>query len=110
MLYLWKKITKNVSNDINYWKIRDKNRRKNRSATHSICNLKFNLPNEIPVVFYNGSNHDYHFIIKESTNEFEEKFECLGENAEKYKKFSAPIKKEVTNIDKDGNDYLTKLK
>ena len=34
-------------------------------------------------VFHSGSNYDYHFIIKELTNEFEEIFECLGENTEK---------------------------
>ena len=42
-----------------------------RSAAHSICNLKFNVPNEIPVVFHNGSNHAYHFIIKVLENEFD---------------------------------------
>ena len=31
---------------------------------HSICNLKFNVPDEIPVVFHNGSNNDDQFIIK----------------------------------------------
>ena len=31
----------------------------------SICNLKYNLPKRIPIVFHNGSNYDYHFIIKE---------------------------------------------
>ena len=31
---------------------------------HSIRNLRFNVPNEIPVAFHNGSNHGYHFIIK----------------------------------------------
>ena len=35
------------------------------TTAHSICNLKFNVPNEIPVVYHNGSNYDYHFIIKE---------------------------------------------
>ena len=40
------------------------------------------MPSEIPVVFHNGSNYDYHFIIKELANEFEEQFECLGENKE----------------------------
>ena len=34
-------------------------------------------------VFHNGSNYDYDFIIKELANEFEEIFECLGENTEK---------------------------
>ena len=37
---------------------------KDRAATHSIYSLKLNVPNEIPVVFNNCSNHDYHFIIK----------------------------------------------
>ena len=36
-----------------------------RNAAHDICNLKFNIPNKVLVVFHNGSNCDYHFIIKE---------------------------------------------
>ena len=35
---------------------------KRRGAAHSICNLRFNVSNEIPVVFHNGPNYDYHFI------------------------------------------------
>ena len=53
------------------------------------------MANEIPVVFHNGSKHDYHFLIKELANEFEGLFECIGENNEIYKRFSVPIKKEV---------------
>ena len=53
-------------------------------VAHSICNLEFNVPNEIPVVFHRGSNYDYHFIIKELVNEFEGQFECIEENKEKY--------------------------
>ena len=34
-------------------------------------------PKEIPVMFHNGSNYDYHFIIKELAEEFEGQFECL---------------------------------
>ena len=37
---------------------------KYRGAAHSICNLKCSIPKEIPVVFLNGLNHDYYFIIK----------------------------------------------
>ena len=36
-----------------------------RGAAHSICNLKYSVPEKIPIVFHNGSNYDYHFIIKE---------------------------------------------
>ena len=45
------------------------------------------MHNEIPVVFQNGSDYDYHFIIIELANEFEEQFECLGENKESTKPF-----------------------
>ena len=47
---------------------------KYRGAVDSICNLKFNVPNEIPVVFHNSSNYDYYFVIKELGNEFEGQF------------------------------------
>ena len=54
------------------------------------------MPNEILVVFRNGSNFDYHhFIIKELANKFECQCECVGKNIEKYKTFSVPIKEEV---------------
>ena len=36
-----------------------------RGAAHSICNLKYSVPKEVPLVFDNGSNYDYRFIIKE---------------------------------------------
>ena len=49
-------------------------------AAHDICNLRYKIPKEIPVVFHNGSTYDYHFIIKGLAEEFEGEFECLGEN------------------------------
>ena len=52
---------------------------KYRDATHSICNLKCNVLNEVPVVFHKGSIYDDHFIIKELANEFEGEFKFLGE-------------------------------
>ena len=58
--------------------------RQYRGASRSTWNLKFNVPNEIPVVFHNSSNYDYHFTIKELSNEFERQFECPGKT--KYKK------------------------
>ena len=36
-----------------------------RGAAHSISNLKYKTPKEIPVVFHNGSTYDYQFIIKQ---------------------------------------------
>ena len=48
-------------------------------------------------MFHNGSTHDNHFIIKKLAKEFEDQFECLGENTEKYITFSVPIKKDLDN-------------
>ena len=67
------------------------------------------MPHKIPVVFLNGSYYDYHFTVKELSNEFERQFECLGENTEKYKTCSVPIEKKVTKIDKDGNESVAAI-
>ena len=34
-----------------------------RRAAH-ICNLRYNVPKKISIVFHNGSTYDYHFEIK----------------------------------------------
>ena len=68
--------------------------RKFRGAAHSVCSLRYKVPKEIPIVFHNGSTYDYHFIIKKLAKEFEDEFECLGKNTEKYITFSVPLKKE----------------
>ena len=73
---------------------------KYRGAAHNICNLRYKVPKEIPIVFHNGSTYDYHFIIKELVKELNGNFECLGENTEKYITFSVPIKKEIKNKNK----------
>ena len=102
---------KKFNNDKNYSKVRDHCHYtdKCRRAAHGICNLKFNVPSGIPVVFRKSSSYDYHFLTKELANEFDGKLECLGENTEKYKVFSAPIEKEVTNIDKDVNESVVTI-
>ena len=67
---------------------------KYRGAAHNICNLRYKVPKEIPVVFHNGSTYDYHFIIKELVKEFEGNFDCLGENTEKIYHIFSTTKKE----------------
>ena len=71
-----------------------------RGAAHNICNLRYKVPKEIPIVFHSGSTYDYHFIIKELAEEFEGEFEYLDENTEKYINFSVPITKEIRKKDK----------
>ena len=73
MIYLWKKVLEMFANDKNYRKVSYHclYASKYRGTAHSIFNLKINVPNEFPGVSYNGSNHHYHFIIKELANDFE---------------------------------------
>ena len=71
---------------------------KYRGTGRDVCNLRYKTPKEIPVVFHNGSTYDYHFIIKELAKAFEGKFECLGENTEKYMTFSVTIKNNLIMV------------
>ena len=47
----------------------------------------------IPIVFHNGTNYDYCFIIKELAEEYEKKITCLEENTEKQVTYTVPIEK-----------------
>ena len=82
----------------NYDKVRDHCHYtgKYRGAAHKICNLPYNTPRQVPVIFHNGSNYDYHFIIKGLAEEFEADFQCLGESKEKCITFSVAIKKQFS--------------
>ena len=40
-----------------------------RGAVHSKSNLKYSVPKKIPIAFHNGSDYDYHLIIKELAEE-----------------------------------------
>ena len=66
------------------------------------------MPRKIPIVFHNGSNYDYHFIIKESAEECKKQFTCLGENTKKNITLRVPVEKEVTRIDESGEKKYKK--
>ena len=68
-----------------------------RGAAHSICNLNYEVSQEILVRTHNDSTYDYHFLIKKLAEEFKGQFECLVQNTVKEITFSAPIKKEHDN-------------
>lgn len=57
-------------------------------------------------MFHNGSNYDYHFLIKELVEQFEGQFECLGGNAEKFITFSVQINK----VNENGKAITYKIK
>ena len=94
-----------------YKKIRDHSHftGKFREAAHSICNLHFKVPQEIPVKFHNDSKYDYHFIIKELAEVFKGEFEWLEENTEKYMSFSVSIKKKNIIMVKQSHTKLSLL-
>ena len=100
--YICKKEFNTDDSDKKYHKVKDHCHytEKHRGAAHNICNLRYRISKEIPIVSHNGSTYDYHFIIKELVKEFDGNFECLGENTEKYITFSVPLKKEIKNKNK----------
>ena len=97
--YICKKEFSTRDDNKKYHKIRDHfhYRGKFRGAAHSICNLVYKIPEEIPIVFHYSSTYDYHFIINQLAREFDGHLECLGENTENYIAFSVPIKKKLDN-------------
>ena len=81
-----------------------------RRAAHCICNLRYKVPQQIPVKIHNGSKYNYYLIIKELAEEFRgEDFECLGKNTEKYISVSVPIKKERNNDSGEKISYKIKF-
>ena len=91
--YIWKKEFRTDYDNKKYHKVRDHCHyiEEFRGAAHNVCNLRYKAPNEIPLVFHNGSTYDYHFIINQLAKEFDGQLECLGENTEKYITFLVPI-------------------
>ena len=87
--FVEKQILRKLAKDKNYQKARDNCHftGKYRDTEHSVCSLRFDVPNQIPVVFHNRSNYDYHFIIKELANKFEGKIACFRKVLEEYKLF-----------------------
>ena len=83
--FVKKNLKKKYLKDIKYHKVRDHCHYTGeyREATHSICNLKYSVPKKMHIVFHNGSNYDYHFIIKKLA-EFKKQFTCSGENTQNY--------------------------
>ena len=78
--------------------IEKKNTGKYRGAAYNICNLEFNVRNEIPAVFHNSSNYYCDFIIKELSKKFEGQFECIREN----------ILSNQKDCNRSRNDYVTR--
>ena len=101
---------KRFGNDKNAIKIRDHCHYtgKYRGAAHNPCNLQYKISKSIPVVFHNGSNYDFHLIIKQLAHDFKGPFSSFGENTEKHMTISICIFKK-TDADKKPIAYQIKF-
>ena len=85
VLFVKKNLKINIWKIKNIWKLeRSLSFYRVIGIAHSVCNLKYSVLKKNPIVFHNGSNHDYHFIIKRLAEEFKKQFTGLRENTEKY--------------------------
>ena len=103
-------LDKNDKNCIDRKKVKDHchNTGKVRGPGYSICNLKYKVPKEIPII--HNATYDTHFIINQLAIEFKGELNCIGDNIEKYITFSVPIKKELINNNGDKKTITYKLK
>ena len=74
-----------------------------RGTAHSICNLKYSIPEEITIIFYNRPNYDHNFIISKIAEDFEGPCNFLGENNEKYIPFQFQQEKNSIELVKLSN-------
>ena len=105
--FIWEK---RFVNDKNAIKVRDHCHYtgKYRGAAHNPCNLQYKISKSIPVVFHNGSNYDFHLIIKQLAHDFKGPFSSFGENTEKHMTISICIFKK-TDADKKPIAYQIKF-
>ena len=63
------------------------------------------MSKKVFLVFHNESNFDYHFIMKELSEEFKGQFSCLGENTEKCISFQLRYKKKLKEFVKKRRSF-----
>ena len=55
-----------------------------RGAKHSLCNITYQMPSFIPVVFHNLPDYDSHLFIKKLACKSRQDIGCIPMNEEKY--------------------------
>ena len=83
-----------------------------RGAAHNNCNLKYRIPDYIPIVFHNLSGYDAHLFIKELGRKFnKDDIGVIAKNKEKYISFNVKINVKLTGVrDKDGKEVHKNIK
>ena len=70
-----------------------------RGAAHNNCNLKYRIPDHIPIVFHNLSGYDAHLFIKELGKKFnKDDIGVIAENKEKYISFNVKINVKLAGV------------
>ena len=65
---------------------------KYRGAAHEKCNLRYAVPNYIPIIFHNLSGYDAHLFIRELGKKFDSgSIDVIAENKEKYISFGVKV-------------------
>ena len=77
-----------------------------RGAAHNNCNLKYKIPDHIPIVFHNLSGYDAHLFIKELGRRLnKDGIGVIAENKEKYIGFNVKINVKLAEVrNKDGKE------
>ena len=81
-----------------------------RGPAHSLCNLRYEIPSYIPVMFHNLSGYDAHLFIRELGGHTSD-MEVIAKNKEDYISFSIKVPVD-SYIDKNGEekDKLNELR
>ena len=70
-----------------------------RRAADNNCNLKYRIPDYIPIVFHNLSGYDAHLFIKELGRRFNKNdIGVIAENKEKYISFNVKINVKLAGV------------
>ena len=83
-----------------------------RGAAHNNCNLKYLIPDYIPIVFHNLSGYDAHLFIKELGRRFNKNdIGVIAENKEKYISFNVKINVKLAGVrNKHGKEVHKNIK
>ena len=82
-----------------------------RGAAHNNCNLKYKIPDHIPIVFHNLSGYDAHLFIKELGRKFNKNdIGAIAENKEKYISFNVKINVKLAWVRNDGKELHKNIK
>ena len=81
-------------------------------AAHNNCNLKYRIPDYIPIVFHNLSGYDAHLFIKELGRKFNiNDIGFIAKNKEKYISFNIKMNVKLAGVrNKDGTEVCDKYK